>query len=317
MLQDTMEFPAAKSKRNGADNTTITKAPFGLSESRKKLRWLLSCPPTNNALRMVITPSMAAAMMEHNADEEWNNRPQSSRGLRRYVAAMQRGWKYTGEPIIFSVTGRLLNGQHRLAACIQANTSFECLIVFCVEDDAFKYMDIGVVRTAGHIFGIADIPNYNIAAAIARILYSYTTKTHWDGRTAEVENDELLDFYYQHEGIQQSITIGRRMGSEGLLPPRWGGFVHYVCAQKHRSQADEFFERVATGVGITKKTDPAHTIRQRLLKNARSGHGDRDADIFLAAYTLQAWNAHRKGEVRAIYRWRGAQNPHENFPRAI
>lgn len=253
--------------------------------------------------------------MERNVDDEWRNRPQSGRGLKRYIAAMKRGWKLTGEPIIFSKSGRLLNGQHRLKACQESGTSFSCLVVFGIDDDAFKFMDIGIVRTAAHIFSIEEVPNATQIAAAARLLYGYKAKQSWDGRAPDVENDTLLDFYYHHERLQDALAPARELYSERLVPMRWGTFCFYICAEKNREQAREFFEKVATGVGLTSKSSPAFLIRKRLLANARSS-SEQLSEAYIGAYLIQAWNAHRHGESRKLFRWRTEQTPNEAFPRA-
>lgn len=293
--------------------TTITHAMT--SDNRKKLRWLCNNPPLDHAKKMLITPDMASVMMERNTDDEWHNRPHSSRGLKRYVTAMKRGWRLTGEPIIFSRSGRLLNGQHRLMACIESTSPFECLVVFGIDDDAFKFMDIGITRTASHIFDIENIPNATQIAASARLLYGYKAKTAWDGRAPEVENDALLSFYSQHERLQDALGPARALYSERLVPMRWGAFCFYICAEKNREQAREFFEKVSTGIGLTAKSAPAYLIRKRLSENARSTSGQL-SESYIGAYFIQAWNAHRRGESRKIFRWRTEQSPNEAFPRA-
>lgn len=307
------------------DDLTGRPIRDGLSDCRKKLRWLIGNPPQNLALPMVITPSMAQVMMERNKDDEWQNRPSSESGLRRYARSMLKGWKYTGETIIFSKSGRLLNGQHRLLACIQASVAFPCLVAFAVEDDAFKFMDSGLARTAGHIFAIEGILNYNFAAAVARIVYSYQSTTSWNGKTERyLESDELLEFYYRHTGIQDSHKYGRMLNSpdkankaKSLMPQRWGGALHYICSRKSKSDADNFFAKIATGVGITSNRDVTYKIRNKLLANAGENPGNKEADVYIAAYTVKAWNAWRRGEKREYLRWRGNQAPNEPFPRAV
>lgn len=285
------------------------------SDHRKKLRWLINNPPPDLAKRMTVTPAMASVMLERNVDDEWHNRPQSEKGLRRYAAAMKRGWKLTGEPIIFSKSGRLLNGQHRLSACIESGHPFDVLVVCGIDDDAFKFMDIGVARTAGHIFAIEDIPNAGAIAASARLLFGYKTKQAWDGRAPEVENDILLDFYRQHTRLQDALGPARELYAERLVPMRWGAFCFYICAEKNREEAKRFFEMVATGVGLTSKSSPAFRIRKRLLANARST-SDTLSETYIGAYLIQAWNTHRHGESRVLFRWRTEQTPNEAFPRA-
>jgi len=307
--------------RNTADKTE-SGALVGVpqhnrtSDHRKKLRWLISNPPEDLAKVMTITPEIASVMMERNKDEEWRNRPHSEKGVARYAKAMQRGgWKLTGEPIIFTKTGRLVNGQHRLMACIASGRSFQSLVVVGIDDDAFKFMDTGIARTAGHIFAIEGIPNSSLAAAAARLLYGYLNRDGWDGRTVTVDNEPLLTFYRAHEDIQDSLKFARELYAANLMPPSWAGFVHYICAAKHRREADAFFDAVATGIGLNSKTLPAYKLRARLIKNATDT--TKLSEAHLAAYTIQAWNSHRRGEERALFRWRNEQSPNEAFPRAI
>lgn len=286
------------------------------SEHRKKLRWLIDSPPADLAKVLTITPELAEAMMERNKSDEWHNRPYSRRALARFAKAMKSGrWILTGEPIIFSKSGNLLNGQHRLMACIESGVSFKSLVVFAIDDEAFKYMDTGTARTAGHIFAIDNIPNANQAAAAARLLFGYKARNNWDGHAPDVDNDVLVQFYYQHERLQDALGPARELYAERLVPFRWGAFLFYICAEKHREQARDFFSKVANGVGLTSKTSPAYLIRKRLSDNARST-SDRLSEAYIGAYFIQAWNAHRRGESRKLFRWRTEQSPNEAFPRA-
>lgn len=291
------------------------------STFRKQLAWLIKEEPV--AVRMTINPGMAEVMLERNETDEWKNRPTSRSGLERFSKAMAQGrWHYTAETIVFSETGKLLNGQHRLNAVIMSGAEVDALVAFGVHDDAFKYMDTGVTRTAGHIFAIEGVPNYNWAAAVSRLVYSYTTNKRWSGNAHNstglaLDSDQLYAFYMEHQGIQGGYSIARKIGAEHLISQRWAGFLYYICALRSRSEADEFFEKVATGVGITNSREPEHLLRKRMIASARASGDNKTHDVFLAAYTIQAWNAKRKGDKRSIFRWRGEQNPNEPFPRAI
>lgn len=286
-----------------------------ISEHRKKLRWLIMNPP-GDGKRMTVTPEMAAVMMERNADDEWRNRPHSEKGAARYERSMKKGWKYTGETIIFSESGRLLNGQHRLMACIRAGVPFECLFAFGISEDAFKFMDTGIARSAGHIFAIENIPNANQVAAAARLLYGYKRSQAWEGRAPDVENDDLLSFYELHPRLQDALSPARQLYEERLMPFRWGTFCFYICAEKSRQEAERFFETLATGLGIATKRSPIYMVRKRLLENARVTNG-KLSDAHVGAYLIKAWNAQRSGTPLGVIKWRTEQSPSEPFPRAI
>lgn len=284
---------------------------------RKKLRWLIQSPPENYTMFMQVTPSMAAIMMERNADTEWQNRPQSTSAIRRYAENMRRGWKFTGDTIVFSKSGRLLNGQHRLQACLASGCSFPTLVVFGVDDEAFAYMDVGTRRTAAHIFAINDVLNYNTAASIARVLYYYDGSRAWDGVLGSVENDELFEFYSANaHAIQASISVARTFADEGLLAPQWAGFAHCICWRHNQKMAAEFFSTVSTGLGLLSTSDIRFKLRKRLLDGSRS-EAQKLSPLYAAAYTIQAWNVYRGAPDRSFFKWRGDRSPNAAFPRAI
>lgn len=280
---------------------------------RKQLGWLIKEAPP--AALMSVTPSMAAVMLERNQSSEWHNRPQAEKSLARLTRDMRdKRFPYTADTVKFSRTGRLLDGQHRLSAIVASGATIPVLVAFGVEDEAFKYMDIGTKRTAAHIFAIEDVPQYAFTSAATRIVHGYLNDQAWDGRPSSIDNADLLDFYWEHPGITDSATIARKF--DGVLAPRWAGAIHYLCGTKNKKQADDFFTRIATQTGLSSGS-PELLIRRRLDKSARSSADTKDSDTYLAAFLVQAWNAYRKGDKRAALRWRGAQNAHESFPRIV
>jgi hypothetical protein len=287
------------------------------SEIRGYLRGIIQSG--QDASRMMISPDMAKVMMERNESDEWKNRHMSESNVARLARAIKQGrWAYTSQPIIFSETGRLLNGQHTLTAVIRAGVSIDSLVTFGVADEAFKFMDVGTRRQAGHIFEIEGISNYFYASAAAKILLRYYSDTGWNGSVGVTpDNDELLEFYYQHAGIQQSYPAARKATDGNILPPSWAGAVHYLCAEVEHSKADEFFYQLSTGIGIENEKSPIFTLRARLLKNNSMPKHYREPSAARAAYVIQAWNAWSKNQQRKVYRWKSDQEggSKQPFPR--
>ena len=111
-----------------------------------------------------ITPTLAKAMLERNTD----NRPLRTGHVRSLADAIRRGeWKVTHQGIAFAKDGRLLDGQHRLAAVVEANLSVTMLVIWDMSEDSFVALDIGLRRSAADIL---DIPVR--LAAVARLIVS-------------------------------------------------------------------------------------------------------------------------------------------------
>jgi hypothetical protein len=200
-------------------------------------------------------------------------------------------------------------------ACIQSGVDFETLVVFGIDDDAFAFMDTGIARSAAHIFAIEGVANEKLAAASSRLLYGYKQRSTWDGGNIEVENATLYEFYTRHLRLQDSFPYARQLYKELSVTPRWGAFLHYICAEKGRNDANSFFEMLATGIGIQSKASAMHKLRQRLIK-AHHSSSDTLNDNSVGAFVIKAWNATRQGKTLDVLKWRGAGAPNETFPRA-
>lgn len=72
---------------------------------------------------------------------------------------MENGkWCLTGEPIIISADGEILNGHHRLQACIEAGVGFIATITYGVTDDlSFAHIDVGNIRSRAQVLEMAGV----------------------------------------------------------------------------------------------------------------------------------------------------------------
>lgn len=302
--------PAERGKES-AMTIAMSAKDFSKTPFRKQLRWWVKNPPTNT-IKMTVTPEIASEMLEWNT----RNRAVTKNTVDEYARHMKQGtFSYTRVPIIFS-SERLIDGQHRLLACLQSGASFLVDIAFGAPDEAFKDIDRGKKRTAGDIFSIYGIPNYSLASASIRWVMRHKLNGMFDFPSGKRPTpEELYRFYLEHADIQDYMQTGRRMSKAKLASPTLMIALHYILAKKNKQQADEFFERVLSGVGFTSETDPAYKLREKLLDD-RSGH-DRLNDLAVGAYVVQAWNAMRTGRRIGLFRWRGGQNPNEPFPKEV
>jgi hypothetical protein len=92
----------------------------------------------------IITPTIARALLATNN----GNRKLRPMLVSRYASMMRDdNWLLTPEPIVVAKTGRLLNGQHRLSAIIEADMWLNMFVVRGVSEEAFPAMDRGAGRT--------------------------------------------------------------------------------------------------------------------------------------------------------------------------
>lgn len=112
-----------------------------------------------------VTPELAAQILK---DHNHSNRKIKPGVVNKYARLMTNGdWKVTPETICVSVTGRLLQGQHRLLAIIKSGASCNFLFATGFADDVFDVLDRGAGRTAADSLGI----NKNLAE-VSKLLAS-------------------------------------------------------------------------------------------------------------------------------------------------
>lgn len=286
---------------------------------RKKIGWHIA-QGTVHAAMFDISDSDAAELLERNEGENYRNRAQSESTVLKYASEMERGWRLTGEPIILSQSGHLLNGQHRLQACVTAGVSFPTLVVFGIRDDAFAFLDQGRKRSAADIFSIHGVLDYTRMASATLWVWKYhhTGMRNPGGLAGNAPRtpspDQLYDYYLTLKGLDDSRLVTDWFTKVKLVAPSMMGALHYLCAGYDRPAADRFFASIATGENL-KKTDPALKVRNRFIEERVAG--GRLSDIYSAAFTVQAWNAMRTGRKITHLRWRTEAAPDLAFPTII
>lgn len=257
----------------------------------------------------MITPQKAVEILD---TKNFNNRPVSQFTVDRYAQEMKAGrWKLNGEPIIFGKSGRLIDGQHRLKACIQANVSFDTLTVKGADDEVFDTVDDGKVRSLGDVLHIRGDINGNNMAAGLRFVWDYATGAFHGTPTARgtISTKQLLErLLDKHPGIRKLTKLhsmlGGRTGSL-LLPPSLTIGFHYLFSITNEEKADEFFTTFQSGLNL-KAGDPILMLRNRLISSARDKVNKITREA-MYAYTVYAWNAFVEGKQLRGFSYKPAE----------
>lgn len=262
---------------------------------------------------VTITPRLARQLLEQNT----GNRKFSPTNLAKVKTVMERGeWTLNGEAVKISKSGRILDGQHRLRAAVETETTFETLLVYGLEDEAQETMDSGKSRTLADILSIRG---YKSATATAAITLAIIRSEMWSIRAAvagganayTVTNRQALDRLEREAtiaDIPKIIAPVRKVGMSG----KTAGLLYYVFSGISSEDADHFFEKLTTGADMD-RGDPILTLRNLLIAARYQARGEIN-QTYIAAVTIKAWNRYRAGEGSTQLRFRvGGANP-ETFP---
>lgn len=244
----------------------------------------------------MVTPDVAREWIGFNT----HNRRRSTGTITRYARDMKSGnWDYTADPIRFNGKGQLIDGQHRLLACIEADTPFKTLVVRGLPLDVVERIDQGKVRTAGDHLSLRGLDHSTYLAAAARQLLNIK-RGFLAQRTSgsRATNAEVLDMVDKHPGLSDSIVLNKRV--LGATPSLLAA-IHYIGAEvlKDRETADAFTNVFATGEP-TYRGDPAHLWRERLV--AQQTQKTFLRPLTRVSGTIHAWNLFRRKEALQLIR---------------
>jgi len=265
-----------------------------------------------------VTPDLAAAWLERGGV----NRHLSEARVSKFVAAIRRNeWQVTPDAIALDDDGTVKNGQHRLAACVQAGAPIQVWVLRGVTERSFDVMDTGRSRTVADVFSIHGYKSvFGLQAAVRNLMLiensGHIVETTRESREL-VTTASALEYLQKHPEVEEGVKLGDTIrlvmaGGHGL----WGAMMT-LFLRVDRAKAIEFQDKLVNGEGL-ERGNPILVLRNRLLAELRQ-YITRDASEKeqLAATIIKAWNLWRRGE--SIESWSKLSWKHggrEPFPAA-
>jgi len=259
-----------------------------------------------------VTPSMAELWLAGNT----NNRRMKTLAVTKYAKDIAAGkWDLNGESIKFNGDGRLLDGQNRLAAVIEARAPITTVVVRGLDAESQDTMDVGVPRRLADVLTIrGEVNTVDLATGLIR-LYQYTInpeEAQWNRGPSIHQALALLEV---HPTIRASVNAAERVRKAVGLRSGVGVGLHYVLTSIDQDDAEAYFERLINGANLS-TDDPVYHLRRLLLDARVSSHQrvKRRTRPHDWALCVKAWNAYREGRTIKMLVWRpGGAHP-ESFP---
>lgn len=247
------------------------------------------------------------------------NRKVSRTALEQIKASLVRGeWKLNGEAVKVASDGTILDGQHRLYACVETGISFPTLLITGLEHDTQDTMDTGKVRSHADVLALNGYANATtLAATVVAIIraerYSIKAAMSSSGGSAAwpVTRKQMLDRLDSEPTLTDIANFGKKYGRIGLSG-RAASTLFYFFSKIDADDAEHFFSKILTGDGL-ERGNPILTLRNHLITLKDDSKGERNLR-YVAAVTIKAWNKFREGEQLSQMKFRtGGANP-EVFP---
>jgi len=259
-----------------------------------------------------ITPELAKELL---ANSNHGNRPLKKAHIKMLTSSLKNDeWMLNGESITFSSSGRLLDGQHRLNACINSGKSFQTIVITGIEDEsAFGTIDIGKPRSVTDLMDLQGLPKAPLFSAIAKQHKAWV----------ETENEHKNKFTLApRQYTERSIALHGKKHVSTILPAfeasqKLGrksaaiGFAALLILDAAMDDGEEFFaelESIWKDECIPDPQSPSFVLYDYITKEENIF---RPATMtLLAALTIKAFNAHvKKDPIKKLF-WK----PTEGFP---
>lgn len=267
-----------------------------------------------------VTPAMAKAWLERGGI----NRKPTGRLIARIAAAIRRGeWMLTGDSIKLDEKQRVVDGQHRLLAIIEAGIAVTSLVVRNVANEAQDVIDTGRSRQASDVLSMHGFANTTTTASAVKSMMVIERFGRLNVNSREVNvllsNAAVLRYTQQHkpeltEAVRtaEALRVNARLGGgSGLLST----FI-VLIRRVDTDAADWFLAALETGANLD-VTSPILKLRTRLLGERHSGRGsggiNKGSREALLAMCLKAWNAWRADQPMRMLVWK----EREDFPIAV
>jgi hypothetical protein len=252
-----------------------------------------------------ITPAKAAAMLAANT----SNRPLSKAVVRSFAEAIRRGeWMVTHQGIAFDTDGVLADGQHRLAAIVEADQPVDVLVVSGVDAATFDVMDVGKRRNAADVLAIEGEKSTSMLAAMVRTVFLYENRPdlNWSSGSAGVSNHQIVATLAQHPKLREFVKVGERLAvATGMIKSAAGASSYLVEQVNQRADLTPWYDGVIDGTGLAKQ-DPRLVFRRVMFNMARRQAGQvmrrRYTREHVALY-LRAFNAWASHETLSQLRY--------------
>lgn len=266
-----------------------------------------------------VTPALAKKWLGENT----NNRNARKPLVERYRRDMEFGrWKFAGDPIRFSITGRLIDGQHRCLAVASMPEGFSIpmVVITGLPDEAQEVMDQGSKRTPADQLKRKGIANASAVAAAGKIVLLFdegaffTDQSTFQMIASALAVEEWVESHPDDVRIIQAVReYTLRIDGAGSPMAAAAALIARVASV---DLVIEFFAFVADG-GAASGTAP-NVLRNKLSSARRQGVHWSQREII--ANFIRAWNAWVSGKKTTLsdphHTKRGSKGwTEDNFPK--
>lgn len=263
-----------------------------------------------------MSPKMATDLLRKNVKNRILNRHK----VNEFISVISKGeWKLTHQGICFSITDKLIDGQHRLTAIAEGKTSVPIMVVKGLPEDIMTVIDRGKVRSVGDSFALLEVVNAtNIAAAIA--LHDRFATNGYAGENPSNAGrgsftksiDEMYAFYIKNQTVIDKchqLSMKCYQAQRLFTTSQIAGLAMFLIIDNKEqfSTVSEFWLQVHN-ISEQSQSQAPKILHNTLIKYLTGS--EKMKMRYKLAITIKAWNLYKSGGQVKILKY----DERETFP---
>ena len=238
--------------------------------------------------KIKVTPETASQWLLEND----NYRVLNEERVAKYAKDMSSGsWKRNGATIVFDGRNNLIDGQHRLSACIRSGEPFETIVVRGVDADADETIDMGQPRNLKQICKKREYPYPDRLPSVAKLVLQHNMG-FWDKATTSQRNISLMMALNFIDSNVDDLVAAVRMADKAAAVVRQSSPLSAIFFIGGLNEGGEWFSaRLKDGLHLG-ETDPVLHLRNKLIEIHSPKHISNQS---ARPIITRAWNLYCKG----------------------
>lgn len=248
-----------------------------------------------------ITPTIAKQYLARNT----RNRNINRTVVKHYADMMKSGkWHIDADtPIKIGTDNSLLDGQHRLMAIVDSNTTQTMSIRTGCDPHAQQYMDRGRKRSLADDLHIQGYKYNTILSSALSLIWRYLETGKVASRTESIDLDTatfLLETFPDLPDwaayVCSRVGLARKQNGDSPLVQSEALFIYFLVQQTdYADLANEFLDAML--FGVAQEDHPCNAFKREIVREKRTGKSRTLDRGYLFGLAFSAWNKFVKNET--------------------
>lgn len=259
-----------------------------------------------------ITPEEALAILERNE----NNRTVRHNRVQQYARDMKSGkWRLNGSTILFNGSGKLIDGQHRLLACVVAGKPFTSIVISGLTDADHSTIDTGMTRTFSDELRWRGETRVASLAAVCLLGFTYDNDQPGKAGKTSASRAELISWLKKNPDVRESVLASNGV-KDLLIRESAFAITHYLVLREHGADAAAAFRNHLISGTDYGEGDPCLALRRWATTKAQVS-ALRPSTVEWFAICLKSANHFLRGQPIQQLGWKRLGAKRENFPAIV